>query len=47
MLTIQLLTKEMKKWTVAHPVLMLFDVKKTEQVGIAETGFIEGTNVKM
>ena len=30
LLTGQLLTKEMIKQTVAHPVLMLFDVKKNE-----------------
>ena len=37
----------MEKRTAALPVLMLFDVQKTKKVGIAETRFIGGTNVKM
>ena len=31
LLTGQLLTKEMKRRTVAHPVLMLFDIQKTNK----------------
>ena len=38
LLTGQLLTKEMKKRTVAHPVLMLFDVQKTNKQELLQQG---------